>query len=80
MPRTTVFTPLTHYNRSGSIESEKRSRNQRTALSPKEKQTLLSWVDEDAILTLQQSCDEVKENFYKSISKSTVDRIKTNLH
>lgn len=78
--RNTVGGILRRFNKTGKIQAEKRGRPSNPILNDSEKTEILSWIDENALLTLKEICTKVQEKFNKSVSKSTVDRILKEFH
>ena len=79
-PRTTVSTILKRFSETGCVEPKKRGGDFSTLLTLQQKEKVLSWVDEDATLTLKSLKVKVEREFSISVSVSTIDRVLGQFH
>ncbi|MEN2497738.1 MAG: hypothetical protein MHMPM18_005194 [Marteilia pararefringens] len=80
IPRSTVATIVSKYNSQGTVNGQKRGGNTSSKLTNSQKNSVLSWIDCDAALTLKQLVARVATEFGVTVGTSTIERCINEFH
>ncbi|KAF7687091.1 hypothetical protein CDIK_3072, partial [Cucumispora dikerogammari] len=80
LAKSTVRSIITKYLKNGEMQASPRGEDKKSKLSSAQKKPILGWVDENPILTLQESKEKVLITFNISCSTSTINRVLSEFH
>ena len=76
----TAWRIVNQFNRTGNVSAKKSGNDTRSKLNQKQKNEVLSWVDNNCLLKLKNLMVKVEEKFNILTSKSAINRILYELH
>ena len=76
----TVWAIVKQFNTTGSVIPKKKGGDKRSKLTSLQKNTLLSWVDQNCILKLSDIVARIRTEFNISVNTSTVERVIKDFH
>lgn len=71
---------VNNYLKNGVYEIQVRGGDRRSKLNANQKQEIISWVNENALLTLKDLSDKCESNLQIKVSISTIDRVLKTFH
>ena len=80
LPRSTVYSILSKFRKTGTLDPKPRGGNRRPLLSLEQKEKIINWVDENSLITLKELKQNVHDEFGIVVSLSTVDRVIGQFH
>ena len=80
VPRTTVSSIISNFNKNGQETKLKRGGDYSSKLNDEMKDSVRSWIDENAAITLKNLCTKVQEKYNIVVSSTTIHRTIKDFH